>query len=311
MMAHIHRFNRLAAPVAPLVNWLQQRRPLRWLLEKTAGIDRRRSLPELHRDHFRKWFARHQPPAQAGLKGRVLLLDDCFTTYNKPQVGRAAVRLLEAAGYRVETAGLTCCGRAMISKGFLRQARDLVQAQLPGLARRVADGTPLLGLEPSCLLTLVDEWPDLVPGSDARRVAGAATLMDGWLVQNAGKDLSFNPLPGRVLFHGHCNQKALVGTAGTVAALRLVPELDVGLLDSGCCGMAGSFGFEKAHFDVSRKVAELVLLPALQAEPEALVAAPGNSCRHQIRDLAGRQARHPLEILADQDWLPEDIICRP
>ena len=300
MMANIHRFNRLAAPVAPLVNWLQQRRPLRWLLEKMAGIDRRRSLPELHRDHFRKWFARHQPPAQAGLKGRVLLLDDCFSTYNEPQVGRAAVRVLEAAGYTVELAGLSCCGRAMLSKGFLRQARDLIQAQLPGLARRVADGTPLLGLEPSCLLTLVDEWPDLVPGSDARRVAGTAALADGWLVQHAGVDLTLRPLPGRVLLHGHCHQKALVGTGGTVAALRLVPELDVGVLDSGCCGMAGSFGFEKAHFDVSMKVAELVLLPALRAEPEALVAAPGTSCRHQIRDLAGRRARHPLEILADQ-----------
>jgi FAD/FMN-containing dehydrogenase/Fe-S oxidoreductase len=300
MMANIHLFNRLAAPVAPLINWLQQRRSLRWLLEKTAGIDRRRSLPELHRQHFRKWFARHQPPPQAGLKGHVLLLDDCFTTFNEPQVGRAAVRVLEAAGYAVELAGLTCCGRAMLSKGFLRQARDLVQNQLPGLARRVGDGTPLLGLEPSCLLTLTDEWPDLVPGADARRVAAAAALADGWLAQHAGTDLALRPLPGRVLFHGHCHQKALVGASGTVAALRLVPGLEVILLDAGCCGMAGSFGFEKAHYDVSVRIAELALLPALRAEPEALVAVPGTSCRHQIHDLAGRLARHPLEILADQ-----------
>src|SRR5207302_7442546 len=111
LMARIHRLNRLGAPAAPLVNWLQRRGLVRWLLEKTAGIDRRRSLPQLHRDHFRRWFARHTPAPAAGRYGRVLLLDDCFTTFNEPDIGRAAVAVLEAAGYRVELAGLACCGR--------------------------------------------------------------------------------------------------------------------------------------------------------------------------------------------------------
>src|SRR5205823_1888164 len=109
--------------------WLQERRPLRWLLEKVAGIDRRRSLPRLHADHFRRWFARHRPAPSADRLGRVLLLDDCFTTFHEPHVGQAAVRVLEQAGYAVEPAGLVCCGRAMISKGFLREARALVAAQ--------------------------------------------------------------------------------------------------------------------------------------------------------------------------------------
>jgi Fe-S oxidoreductase len=304
LVANVHLLNRLGAPAAPLVNWLQTRRPLRWLLEKTAGIDRRRSLPPLHADHFRRWFQRSPRAATRGLDARkVLLLDDCFTTYNEPEVGRAAVRVLEAAGYSVELAGLTCCGRPMISKGFVRQARDLVAAQLPALARRVADGTPLLGLEPSCLLTLADEWPELVPGSDARRVADAARLADAWLAEEAKAGrcaLKLKELSGPVLVHGHCHQKALVGTGGTAAALGLVPGLTVNVLDTGCCGMAGSFGFEKEHYDLSVKVAELSLLPALRAEPAATVVAPGTSCRHQIKDLDGRRALHPLEVIAGQ-----------
>jgi FAD/FMN-containing dehydrogenase/Fe-S oxidoreductase len=311
LMANIHLLNRLGAPAAPLVNWLQARRPVRWLLEKTAGLDRRRSLPPLHAGHLRRWFGRRPPTPTppppvgggVGVGGRVLLLDDCFTTFNEPDVGRAAVRVLEAAGCAVELAGLVCCGRPMISKGFVRQARDLVAAQLPALARRVADGTPLLGLEPSCLLTLADEWPELVPGDDARVVAGAARLADDWLAgqAKAGRGvLNLKEMPGPVLLHGHCHQKALVGTGGTAAALRLVPGLAVSVLDTGCCGMAGSFGFEKEHYDLSVKVAELSLLPALRADPRATVVAPGTSCRHQIKDLDGRHALHPLEVIAGQ-----------
>jgi len=304
LMAQIHRLNRLGAPAAPLVNWLQRRRSLRWLLEKTAGLDRRRSLPPLHADHLRRWFFRRmKQKSPSDHPSKVLLLDDCFTTFNEPEVGRAAVCVLESAGYAVELAGLACCGRAMISKGFLRSARALIAAQLPALARRLADGTPLLGLEPSCLLTLADDWPELVPGADARRVAAAARLADAWLAEQAkaGRSgLKFRESPGTVLLHGHCHQKALVGVGGTVAALRLVPGLEVQVLDTGCCGMAGSFGFEKEHYDLSVRVAELSLLPALRAHPGATVVAPGTSCRHQIKDLDGRRALHPMEVIAAQ-----------
>jgi Fe-S oxidoreductase len=189
----------------------------------------------------------------------------------------------------------------MVSKGFLTATRELIQVQAPRLAERVADGTPLLGLEPSCLLTLSDEWPELLPCAATRRIAAAAHLADGWLVRQrqAGRcELPLAPRPEKCVVHGHCHQKALVGVGGTAAALRLVPGLDVQVLDTGCCGMAGSFGFEKEHFDLSVAIANLELLPALKAEPEALVVAPGTSCRHQIKDLAGRRALHPLEVLA-------------
>lgn len=308
LMAGIHRLNRLGAPLAPLLNFLQTRRVLRWLLEKMAGIDRRRSLPPLHRQHFRRWFAQHKassPPSGsfAGAARRVLLLADCFTTYNEPNIGRAAVRVLERAGYTVELANLICCGRPLISKGFLEQARSLIHEQADALVQRLADGTPLLGLEPSCLLTLTDEWTELLPGAQTKTIAAAAHLADNWLaeqIRNGHCELPLRPRPDPCLLHGHCHQKALLGVGGTAAALRLIPELDVKVLDSGCCGMAGSFGFEREHYDLSVQIANLALLPALEKAPQALVVAPGTSCRHQIKDLAQRRALHPLEVLEEQ-----------
>jgi Fe-S oxidoreductase len=300
-MAHIGQLNRLGAPFAAIANWLQDTGIARWLLEKGAGFDRRRSLPHLHADHFRRWFARHKPAPQAGQRGKVLLLDDCFTTFNEPAIGQAAVRVLEAAGYRVELAGLVCCGRPMISKGMLHQSRRLVLDQLPRLAKRVADNTPILGLEPSCILTLADEWVDLAPGPDARRVAAVSELADVWLAKQAADgrcDISLSARPGKHLVHVHCHQKALRGVKGTAAALKMVPGFEMNMLDVGCCGMAGSFGYEREHYDLSVQIANLALLPALKAEPEATVVAPGTSCRHQIKDLAGRRALHPLEVLA-------------
>jgi FAD/FMN-containing dehydrogenase/Fe-S oxidoreductase len=301
LLARIHRLNQFGALAAPAVNWLQERRVFRWLMEKVAGIDRRRSLPALHADHFRRWFARHKPAPSAGRAGRVLLLDDCFTTFNEPQIGKAAVSVLEHAGYKVELAGLTCCGRPMISKGFLHQARELIRVQVGKLARRVADGTPLLGLEPSCLLTLADEWTELLPGKATQAVAAAAELADSFLAGqvSAGRcHLPLSPGAETCLLHGHCHQKSLRGVSGTVAALRLVPGLEPTVLDAGCCGMAGSFGFEKEHYDLSVAIGKMALAPALAAEPEAIVVAPGTSCRHQIKDLTGRHALHPLEVLA-------------
>jgi Fe-S oxidoreductase len=302
-LKNIHRLSPLAARWAGINNWLGRRKWLRRVMESLAGIDRRRSLPELHRKHFRKWFSsrRRTPGADApgSPGGRVVLLDDCFTTFQEPQIGRAAVTLLERAGFTVELAGI-CCGRAMISKGFLVGARQLAREGIAKLDRLVAAGVPILGLEPSCILTLADEWPELVPGAAAKRVAAAAVLADEWLARTSsdnGLSLGVPSREGTALFHGHCHQKALVGVKGTEAALRLVPGLQVSTLDAGCCGMAGAFGYEADHFDVSVAVANLELIPALRANPDALVIATGTSCRHQIRDLTGRRALHPLEVL--------------
>jgi Fe-S oxidoreductase len=299
--ANVHRLNRVGAKAAGLTNWINRRGLTRWFMEQIFGIDRRRSLPEVHGNHFRKWFAKHIRPDSPKVRRKVLLFDDCFNTFNEPDIPRAAVAVLERAGCEVELVNPICCGRALISKGFLKEARTLVQEQLPDLARRVADGTPILGLEPSCVLTLMDEWPELVPGSLSRKVADAVHLADHWIAQRTKSGETTLPLsrhPERILFHGHCHQRALCGVAGSANAMKLVPGLQVTSLDAGCCGMAGAFGFEKQHYELSVRIANLELIPAIKAEPDSIIAATGTSCRHQIRDLTGRVALHPMQVLA-------------
>jgi FAD/FMN-containing dehydrogenase/Fe-S oxidoreductase len=301
LMANIFRLNPVGSACAPVANWSLQLRAFKWLLEQVAGIDRRRTLPTFAFDHFRKWFRRHSPVPGAGVRGKVVLLDDCFTTYNNPEVGRAAVRVLETAGYQVDLAGLVCCGRPAISKGLLPLARRLAQENVRKLAPVARAGLPILGCEPSCLLTLVDEYRDLHLGPDAEVVAAQSQMVEAFLADPARvPDLLLRPRPGRVLFHGHCQQKALVGTAATLAALVRIPEIEVTELDSGCCGMAGSFGYELGHYDLSAALANRVLLPAAKTYPHALLVAPGFSCRSQLHGLAGLTAKHPVEVLADQ-----------
>jgi Fe-S oxidoreductase len=296
LVKNIDELSPLGARWARLTNWLSRRRFARGLLEALAGIDRRRSLPELHRDHLRAWFARR---AGSVSDRRVLLLDDCFTTYQEPHIGRAAVEVLERAGCEVELAGV-CCGRAMISKGFLTEARAMARKGVARLAAAAAAGVPILGLEPSCILTLADEWPELVPGPEAKAVAAVAEPVEAWVarqVRDNGLSLEVPRRPGKVLLHPHCHQRALIGPDGSADALRLAGA-DVTVLDAGCCGMAGAFGYEKGHYDVSVAIANLELVPALKADPDAAVVATGTSCRHQIKDLTGRVALHPIELLA-------------
>ena len=301
LMGRIHALNPVGAATAPLANWTLKQPAFKWLLEKLIHVDRRRTLPSFDSNHLRKWFKRHQAHAKAGTRGTVLLLDDCFTTYNTPDVGRAAVRVLEAAGYRVELAGLSCCGRPAISKGLLDLARELARENVRKLAPYAKRGVPIVGIEPSCLLTLVDEYRDFRLGTDADLVAKAATLVDTFVAdQGRVPDLPLSPLEGEVLLHGHCQQKALVGTTGTLAALRRIPGLEVKELDSGCCGMAGSFGYELGHYEVSKALAERVILPALAANPGSKLVAPGFSCRSQVHGLAGVTSLHPIEMIAAQ-----------
>ncbi len=299
LLANVYRLNPIGAATAPLANWAAKLPAFRWLLEQVAGIDRRRIMPAFASNHFRKWFRSHRPDPRSGPLGRVILLDDCFTTYNQPEVGGSAVRLLEAAGYAVELAGLPCCGRPAISKGLLPKARDLARGNVAKLIDAARAGVPIVGCEPSCLLTLVDEYRDFRLGTDADVVAASSLMLDAFLADRERvPDLPLSPATGKILLHGHCQQKALTGTAGTLAALRRIPGLDVRELDSGCCGMAGSFGYELGHYEVSTALANRVILPALAAEPEATLVAPGFSCRSQVQGLAGIDALHPLELLS-------------
>jgi FAD/FMN-containing dehydrogenase/Fe-S oxidoreductase len=301
LMGNIFRLNAIGSATAPLANWSLRQPAFKWMLEKMAGIDRRRTLPTFAFDHFRRWFRRHEPDPRAGSRGKVILLDDCFTTYNTPEVGRAAVRVLEAAGFQVELAGLPCCGRPAISKGLLTLGRDLARENVGRLVESARLGTPIVGCEPSCLLTLVDEYRDFRLGPDADLVASVSMLIDAFLADRQWvPELPLRARAGKVLVHGHCQQKALTGTSAMLAALRRIPELEVQELDSGCCGMAGSFGYELGHYDVSVALANRVLLPACSAEPGATLIAPGFSCRSQVHGLAGITALHPVELMAKQ-----------
>lgn len=301
MLGNIFRLNPIAAAVAPLANWSLRQRGVKWLLEQVAGIERRRTLPAFEHNHLRRWFRKRRAGVSSGARGRVVLLDDCFTTYNDPEVGRAAVRLLETAGYEVQLAGIRCCGRAAMSKGLLDLGRELAEENVRKLLPVVESGALIVGCEPSCVLTFVDEYRELRLGSEADELAEKVMMIEAFLADRAlVPELPLAPRAGHALFHGHCQQKALVGTAASVAALKRIPDLEVRELDSGCCGMAGSFGYEKGHFDVSSALAERVLLPAARADPSALLVAPGFSCRSQVHGLAGLAAVHPVQVLSEQ-----------
>ena len=300
LFGQIAKVNRLGSRLPALVNRLSGLAPSRWALEKIAGIDRRRPLPSLAAETFDDWFRRHTPPAAAP-RGEVVLFNDTFVTYNVPEIARAAVEVLESAGYRAVLVDRKCCGRPLISKGMLTQAREHAAWNVAQLAPYARRGVAIVGLEPSCLLTLRDETVDLLRTDDARAVARQSLLFEEFLVRERGRGLAlrFGANGRKALLHGHCHQKALVGTAPTVAALRWA-GFEVSEVDSGCCGMAGSFGFEREHYDVSVALGNRRLAPAVKAAPaETEIVAPGISCRQQIQHLAGRRAKHPAEVLRE------------
>jgi Fe-S oxidoreductase len=304
LFGHIERLNRLMSRVPTLANWMTSVPFNRWLMEKVAGVDRRRPLPALADETFTDWFLKRESlrkrlVATRALRGEVVLFHDTFVTYNTPEIGRAAVQLLEAAGYQVVLVERKCCGRPLISKGMLTEARDNAAWNVERLHPYAARGVAIVGLEPSCLLTIRDEWVDLLRTDEARAVAAQSALLEQFLLRERerGLQLPWTPHGREALLHGHCHQKAMVGTGPTVAVLKWA-GYKVSEVDSGCCGMAGSFGFEREHYDISVELGNRRLAPAVKAAPAATeVVAPGISCRQQIQHLAGRRAKHPAEVL--------------
>ncbi len=306
LFGHIAQINRLGSgALAPLANWGLRSGAARALMEKTLGISRWRTLPPLAREPFTTWFHKNRAAEHSryGLRP-VVLFNDTVNTYNEPHIAIAAVELLEAAGYDIVLPGHRCCGRPMISKGLLPQARAAARHTVSRLAPLAQEGLPIIGLEPSCILTLRDEYLSLLPGDEqAALVAAQSVTLEEFLANEATAGrlrLSFHREARRLLLHGHCHQKALVGTGPAKSALTLPLNYVLEEVDSGCCGMAGSFGYEAEHVDISLKMGERRLFPAVrQAPPETLLVAPGSSCRHQIAHSTGRRAYHPAEVLRD------------
>ncbi len=303
MFAGIGKLNKWGSRFAPLANLTMRLKPVKWALDRFVGIDARRAMPPFVGENFETWFEKRKRTASGTGKSKVVLFHDCFMTYNYPQVGKAATEVLEKAGFEVVLAERTCCGRPMISKGLIEDARKAAEHNVRVLKPYVEQGIPVLGCEPSCLLTLRDDYLDLVKGPDVKMVAANARLVDEFLVELERADkleLRFNDDAKAVLFHAHCHQKAHIGSAPSLEALRLAPGLDVTEVNSGCCGMAGSFGFEKEHYELSETIARQRLIPAVEAAtPETEVAVTGVSCRQQIGHFTDRKPRHVVEILRD------------
>jgi Fe-S oxidoreductase len=273
--------------------------------QRLLGVAADRPLPRFDRQNIFRWFKGRTEATAAGA-GELIFLADSFTSYTETSVARAAVELLELAGWSVRLTDAGCCGRASFSKGLLDQARERARGIVTALADPVAAGCPVTGVEPSCLLTLRDEYLAILPGDDRAASLAAAAVLPEELLLAAIADGRLtipadNPLAGkRIVLHGHCHQKAIAGTAATVALLSAIPGAEVAEIDAGCCGMAGSFGFESEHYDLSMRIGESRLFPALRAEDEnTVIAATGVSCRQQIAHGAGRTARHPVEIIRE------------
>jgi Fe-S oxidoreductase len=314
VFAQINLISRLTSPVGRVANLISRIGPLRAVMQRVAGIASQRPLPAFASESFPSWFRKHsesegedsRPPGRVS-RGEAVYFHDTFTDYYHPEVGKAAVRILEALGYSVVLAERTgCCGRPAISKGLLPLARRSARTNVDALLPYAKRGVPIVGTEPSCLLTFRDEYPDLLRDDASKTVAAQSLLLDELLVRLGAEEpeavaaVFRDGLDEDVLLHAHCHQKAMVGPEPTLKALRLVPGYKVSLVETSCCGMAGSFGFEAEHYDVSKAMGSLRLFPAVEAaSASTAIAITGVSCRQQIGHFTSRKPRHALEILAD------------
>jgi FAD/FMN-containing dehydrogenase/Fe-S oxidoreductase len=303
LIGYLPRYAPLAAKWAKLANMRNDAPRLRQWSERYLGLSARRSLPRWRADPWR------EPARIAGAEARpVVFFADTFNRYFEPENIDAALAVLAAAGYEVHLPRAAdgrrplCCGRTFLAVGLIDEARREAQRCAAALAPFLERGIPFIGLEPSCMLGFRDEIPALVKGDDGRRLAAHALLFEEFLAREAKAGtlkLSLRPVAKRALLHGHCHQKSFAVMPAVETVLNLVPELAVETVDSSCCGMAGAFGYGADTIDVSLKMAELSLLPAVRrADSDTLVVADGTSCRHQIKDGSGREALHVARVLA-------------
>ncbi len=306
-IANYSASQKLASLFPAVWNFLFGTTAIRRIINQLSGFHPDRTIPALPKTTFSKWLRNHTPAKESGATGQVWIYIDEFTKYSDAKIGIAAVELLEKLGYKVDPAPIGESGRTWLSKGLVRKAKSIINENLRTLDDSVREDKPLLGIEPSGILTFRDEALDLAEDETketARSISPHCLMVEEFLSRemNAGrisKD-SFTDEHRTVHFHGHCFQKALAGTSASIAALSLPENYEVVEIPSGCCGMAGSFGYEREHYDISMKIGELVLFPAVrQTSDKEIIAAPGTSCRHQIHDGTRKQAKHPVEILRE------------
>jgi Fe-S oxidoreductase len=312
MLGHIHDLSRWGSRFAPLSNLVARSAPVRWVNERLLGLDRRRVPPAWTGKTFERQFggrrlqARRARPASRTSPGQrpAAIFNDTFTNYYAPAIGMAGVDVLEIAGFDVDLAANPCCGRPFISQGLLAAARRQAEASTDALYPLAERGVPIVFFEPSCLSAIREDVPALLRGEmqqRAARVAEQSMLFEELLEQECEASrarLDLQSGPSRILLHGHCHQKAMGRLAPAKALLARIPGAAVVDLDAGCCGMAGSFGYVREHFDVSRAIGERRLLPAARSlHADSVLVASGTSCRHQIADFTDARAWHPAELI--------------
>ncbi|PLX18295.1 MAG: FAD-binding oxidoreductase, partial [Salinivirgaceae bacterium] len=302
-----NKINALGSITPGITNFFMQNKATSGLIKKVLGFAPNRSMPKLQKRTLTKEVKRYAQKLNEGTIGSVYLFVDEFSNFNDTAVGVKTLMLLNKLGYKVKTVKHDERGRTFLSKGLLRTAKKLAIKNIQKFAPIISEETPLVGIEPSTILSFRDEYPDLAGNElkeTAEKLAKNALMFDEWFMRevekgNIDKDV-FTKEAASIKLHGHCQQKAVASTKQTIAMLNLPENYNVEEIPSGCCGMAGSFGYEKEHYELSIKVGELVLFPAVRKAPkETIIAAPGTSCRHQIKDGTDRDAKHPIEIMYD------------
>ncbi|MCC9167575.1 FAD-binding and (Fe-S)-binding domain-containing protein [Pontibacter harenae] len=308
MVGNFTKANQLASLAPGVYNFMFKNNATAAIAKKMMGFAPQRSIPLIHKTTLRSWFKKHQKERQKAneqAKKKVYLFCDEFTNYNDTDIGIKAVLLLERLGYEVEIPKHEESGRTYLSKGLVREAKKLAQKNVAMLKDIISAETPLIGIEPSCILSFRDEYIDLVDQdqeADAKSLSVHSLMFEEFIAReilnkNISKDI-FKEEQRLIKLHGHCHQKALSSVLYSQQMLTLPPNYKVEVIPSGCCGMAGSFGYEEEHYEVSMQVGELVLFPTVRQQPEeVIIAAPGTSCRHQIHDGTKRKALHPIEVL--------------
>jgi FAD/FMN-containing dehydrogenase/Fe-S oxidoreductase len=306
LIAYISSFNRIGAVIPGVYNFFLSNRISSGIFKWLAGFASKRSIPLLYRTTLRKWIKNNleeinpKDPIMT-----VCLFVDEFTDYNDTETGIAAIKLLTSLNFRVITANHSLSGRTFLSKGLVRKARKIIRKNTLTLKSLISEDIPLIGIEPSAILGFRDEYPELA-GNElneaADKIAKNSFLIDEFIARefkdgNIDRKL-FSEDHKNILLHGHCQQKAIASTAATIEMLSIPVNYKVGEIPSGCCGMAGSFGYEKEHFDLSNRIGEMVLFPEIRDSSDSVViSAPGTSCRHHIKDGTGRTAVHPAVVL--------------
>lgn len=305
LIANISKINKLGMVWPAIFNFFVTNAVTSGLLKSILGFATKRSIPTLSKRTLMHWLKNIPEKENKALKGSVFLFIDEFTNFNDVEIGIKAIKTLNLLGYEVKLPTHSESGRAYLSKGMVKKVKSLAVENVTALSSIVSDENPLIGIEPSAILSFRDEYPDLV-GNDlkniAQELAKNCLMFDEFIVREVAKQnissLQFTNKQEFIKLHGHCHQKSLASTGPTKEMLSLPVNYSVTEIKSGCCGMAGSFGYEKEHYDLSMKVGELVLFPEVRkADLQTIISAPGTSCRHQIKDGTGKIALHPIEVL--------------